>query len=146
MKIGAMEETIWIQISEAPLDLQECYSFVQSGTCGGIAVFVGTVRKLTQGREVKKLEFSAYEPMALKEMRKIASQAMERFQVERMAVHHALGSLGLGEVPVIIAAAAPHREAAFDACRYAIDTLKKTVPIWKKEFFDDGQVWVNAHP
>lgn len=141
-----MEDNVSIRLSEDPLNLQECYSLVQSETCGGIAVFVGTVRNLTSGKQVQKLEFSAYEPMAIKEMRKIAVQAMERFQVERMAIHHATGHLRIGEVPVIIAASAPHREAAFDACRYAIDTLKQKVPIWKKEFFEDGEVWVNAHP
>ncbi len=141
-----MEEKISIRISEGPLNLQECYSFVQGENCGGIAIFVGTVRNRTKGKEVTRLEFSAYEPMALKEMNKIAVQAMEMFRVERMAIHHATGLLGIGEVPVIISASAPHREAAFDACRYAIDTLKQTVPIWKKEFFNDGEVWVNSHP
>lgn len=141
-----MEDKVAIRLSEDPLNLQECYAFVQSKTCGGIAVFVGTVRNLTSGKEVQKLEFSAYEPMAIKEMRKIAEQAIKRFRVERMAIHHATGLLQIGEVPVIIAASAPHREAAFDACRYAIDTLKQKVPIWKKEFFEDGEVWVNAHP
>lgn len=141
-----MEDRVSIKISKDPLNLQECYSYVQSEACGGIAVFVGTVREHTKDKHVTKLEFSAYEPMAIKEMKKIALQAMERFRVERMAIHHAIGRLAIGEVPVIIAASAPHREAAFDACRYAIDTLKETVPIWKKEFFDDGEVWVNAHP
>ena len=84
--------------------------------------------------------------MAVKEMSKIAEQVLEKFEVEKVAIHHALGALELEEVPVIIAVSAAHRGAAFKACEYAIDSLKQTVPIWKKEFFNDGEVWVNAHP
>jgi len=84
--------------------------------------------------------------MAVKEMEKIALRAIEEFGIHKIAIHHAIGDLGIGKVPVIIAVSAPHRAAAFKACQFAIDTLKETVPIWKKEFFEDGEVWVNAHP
>jgi len=141
-----MEESIFIKLSSEELLLKDCYDFVQDDSCGGIVVFVGTVRNSTDGKTVIKLEFSAYEPMAVKEMTKIAREAIDLFKVKKMAIHHAVGDLNISDVPVIIAVSSPHREAAFKACQFAIDTLKKTVPIWKKEFFEDGEIWVNAHP
>jgi len=113
---------------------------------GGIDVFIGTVRNATKGKAVLRLEFEAYEPMALAEMEKIVKQAFEKWPVQKVLIHHRTGVLEVGEVPVIIAVSAAHRAAAFDACRYIIDTLKQTVPIWKKEIFEDGEVWVAAHP
>ncbi|HYC30620.1 MAG TPA: molybdenum cofactor biosynthesis protein MoaE [Chitinophagaceae bacterium] len=135
-----------IKISAEVLDISRCIQWVMSPQCGGIDVFIGTVRDNTKGKKVLRLEFEAYESMALKEMQKIAEQAMEKWKVTRVLVHHRTGVLNAGEVPVIIAVAAPHRAAAFDACRFIIDTLKQTVPIWKKEVFEDGETWVNAHP
>lgn len=135
-----------IQLSSSPLDLQACMSFVASPAAGGIDIFVGTVRNSTKGKEVRRLEFEAYESMAISEMQKIAEEAIDKFQVLNIAVHHRIGALNIGEIPVIIAVSAAHRAAAFDACRFIIDTLKQTVPIWKKEIFADGEVWVNAHP
>jgi molybdopterin synthase catalytic subunit len=113
---------------------------------GGIDVFIGTVRNATKGKKVLRLDFEAYEPMAISEMNKIAAQAVERWPVQKILIHHRTGLLNVGEVPVVIAVSAAHRDAAFDACRYIIDTLKQTVPIWKKESFEDGDVWVAAHP
>ena len=113
---------------------------------GGIDVFIGTVRNATKGKTVTKLEFEAYETMAMREMEKIAAQAFDKWPIQKILIHHRTGVLQIGEMPVIIAVAAAHRAAAFDACRYIIDTLKETVPIWKKEFFEDGEVWVAAHP
>ncbi|MCH3881092.1 MULTISPECIES: molybdenum cofactor biosynthesis protein MoaE [Tenacibaculum] len=140
-----MEKTS-IKVTSKKLDLQECYNFVTDDSCGGIAAFVGTVRNDTQGKEVIQLDFSTYKPMAIKEMQKIADLALDKFKIEKIAIHHAEGMLQIGEIPVIITASAKHRKAAFDACQFAIDTLKETVPIWKKEHFSDGEVWVNAHP
>lgn len=140
-----MERTS-IKITTEKLDLTACYDFVTDPTCGGIAAFVGTVRNATQNKEVIQLEFSTYKPMALKEMQKIADSALEQFSIQKIAIHHAEGMLQIGAIPVIITAAAPHRKDAFLACQFAIDTLKETVPIWKKEYFQDGEVWVNAHP
>ncbi len=141
-----MTEQYSILISADPLALQPCYDFVDDPTCGGIAVFVGTVRNATQNKSVTQLEFSTYKPMALKEMEKIAQQALSQFPIKKIAIHHAEGLLRVGAIPVVITVSSPHRKAAFDACQYAIDTLKETVPIWKKEFFEDGEIWVNAHP
>lgn len=109
-------------------------------------MFIGTVRNATKGKPVMQLEFEAYEPMAIAELEKIMKQAMEKWPVQKVLIHHRTGVLQVGEVPVIIAVSAAHRAAAFDACRYIIDTLKQTVPIWKKEVFEDGEVWVAAHP
>jgi molybdopterin synthase catalytic subunit len=135
-----------IKITSEKLDFQECYNFVKDASCGGISSFVGTVRNDTQGKEVSQLDFSTYTPMAIKEMQKIADLALQRFEIHKIAIHHAEGILQIEDVPVIITASAKHRKAAFDACIFAIDTLKETVPIWKKEHFSDGEVWVNAHP
>jgi len=135
-----------IQISAVTLDVQQCIDWVMSPECGGIDVFIGTVRNATQGKPVLRLEFEAYEKMALSEFNKIAQQAFEKWPAQKIAIHHRVGILQIGEIPVIIAVAAAHRDAAFEACRYIIDTLKQTVPIWKKEIFEDGEVWVAAHP
>ncbi|MDP9079526.1 MAG: molybdenum cofactor biosynthesis protein MoaE [Bacteroidota bacterium] len=113
---------------------------------GGTDVFIGTVRNATKGKRVIRLEFEAYEPMAIAEMEKIAKQAFKKWPVQKILIHHRTGVLEVGEVPVVIAVSTAHRAAAFDACRFIIDTLKQTVPIWKKEIFEDGEVWVAAHP
>ena len=135
-----------IKITSDKLDLQECYRFVEDDSCGGISAFVGTVRNDTKGKEVKQLDFSTYKPMAIKEMQKIADLTLEKFDVKKIAIHHAEGMLQIRDIPVIITVSSKHRKAAFEACEFAIDVLKETVPIWKKEYFSDGEVWVNAHP
>ncbi len=135
-----------IKITSEKLNLQECYAFVEDDSCGGISAFIGTVRNDTQGKKVTQLDFSTYKPMALKEMQKIAEIALKKFDIYKIAIHHAEGMLQIGDIPVIITASAKHRKSAFLACEFAIDTLKETVPIWKKEHFSDGEVWVNAHP
>ncbi len=135
-----------IQITSEKLNLQDCYDFVQDASCGGIALFVGTVRNKTKEKEVILLDFSTYKPMAIKEIQKIADAALEKYDILKIAIHHAEGELAIGRIPVIIAVSSPHRKAAFEACEYAIDTLKDTVPIWKKEHFIDGEVWVNSTP
>ena len=135
-----------IKITSEKLNLDKCYEFVTDDSCGGIVAFVGTVRNSTQKKEVIQLEFSAYQAMAIKEMQYIAEVALKKFSIKKIAIHHADGMLQIGDIPVIIVVSAPHRKAAFEACEFAIDTLKETVPIWKKEHFSDGEVWVNAHP
>ena len=135
-----------IKITAEKLKIQDCYDFVIDASCGGIALFVGTVRNQTQNKEVTLLDFSTYKPMAVKEMQKISDKALVDFDILKIAIHHAEGELKIGDIPVIIAVSSAHRKAAFAACQYAIDTLKETVPIWKKEHFVDGEVWVNAHP
>lgn len=113
---------------------------------GGIDVFIGTVRNQTKGQKVSELFFEAYDAMALKEMNKLVDRAFDEFEIHAVSLHHRVGTLSIGEIPVIIAVSGAHRDAAFKACRFLIDELKKTVPIWKKEFFENGEVWVAAHP
>ena len=137
---------IQIHISDKPLDILACIAQVSRPDCGGIDVFIGTVRDATQGKAVLRLEFESYESMALREMRRIAEQACANWPVHSITIHHRTGVLQIGDVAVVIAVSAAHRAAAFEACRFAIDTLKQTVPIWKKEVFEDGEVWVAAHP
>jgi molybdopterin synthase catalytic subunit len=128
------------------ISVQQALDFVQTPESGGVAVFVGNVRNMTQQKAVLKLFFECYEPMALLEMEKIAQFTIDQMGIKKIAILHVVGEKLPGDTVVVIAAAAPHRAAAFDACEYAIDTLKETVPIWKKEYFEDGAVWVAAHP
>lgn len=135
-----------ILISPLHLSVPEAAAWAMAPECGGIDMFIGTVRNATKGKEVIRLEFEAYEPMALSEMHKIADAAALQWPVHKILIHHRTGILQVGDIPVIIAVSSPHRDAAFHACRYIIDTLKQTVPIWKKEVFEDGEHWVAAHP
>jgi molybdopterin synthase catalytic subunit len=136
-----------IQLSEAPLSVEHCIQKVcHSPQSGGVNVFIGTVRGNTKGKAVLRLEFEAYEPMAIQEMHRIAQESCSRWPLHQVVIHHRTGVLKVGEIPVVIAVAAAHRAAAFEACRFLIDTLKERVPIWKKEVFEDGEVWVAAHP
>ncbi len=135
-----------IQIKKSPLLLEDCARFVKDNACGGTSLFVGHVRDQTSGKNVLALEFEAYVPMAIKELEIIVNDMARRWKVRKVSIHHRIGHLAIGETAVIIATSAPHRAAAFSACQYAIDTLKETVPIWKKEIFDDGEIWVAAHP
>jgi molybdopterin synthase catalytic subunit len=137
---------IHIKIADIPLYVEECYQLAHTPDAGGQAIFVGTVRNQTQNKKVVKLVFEAYTPMAIKEMQKIGLTLEERWGALKVVIHHREGELLVGEIAVIIAVSTPHRAAAFEACQYAIDTLKETVPIWKKEFFEDGEIWVAAHP
>lgn len=135
-----------IKILDTPLNTQSCHDAVKDPAAGGIVVFVGVVRNQTKSRQVVKLIFESYVPMALKEMNKIADSLYEKWGIIHVCIHHRIGVLDIGDIPVIIAVSTPHRQAGFKACQYAIDTLKETVPIWKKEIFEDGTVWVSAHP
>jgi len=135
-----------ILVTSKKLNLQKCYDFVQDASCGGVALFVGTVRNNSYNKTVSLLNFSSYKSMAIKEIKKIAQNALTNFDILKITIHHAEGDLHIGDIPVIIAVSAAHRKAAFKACQFAIDTLKETVPIWKKEYFTDGEVWVNSHP
>jgi molybdopterin synthase catalytic subunit len=133
-------------LSERPIDVAEVVARVEGPGRGGIVTFVGAVRDHARGREIRHLEYEAYPGMAEQEMEKIASEAARRWPGVKLAIAHRTGHLEIGEVAVAIAAGAPHREEAFAACRFGIDTLKETVPIWKKEFARDGDDWVDDRP
>ncbi len=135
-----------VQILATSIDPQDVINLVRTDNSGAVNVFIGTVRNRTQNRKVVRLEFEAYEKMALKELRKIIDQVKERWPLSEIAIYHRVGELAIGDIPVVIAVSTPHRKQGFEACEYAIDTLKQTVPIWKKEIFADGEEWVSAHP
>ncbi|MFN2975367.1 molybdenum cofactor biosynthesis protein MoaE [Terriglobus aquaticus] len=119
---------------------------LKAGEDGAVTVFDGIVRNNTKGRQTLYLDYTAYEPMALEQMRALSAEAMERFGVRDVALVHRLGRLTVGETSVLIAVASAHRGPTFEACRWLIDTLKKQVPIWKKEVFVDGAVWGAGEP
>ena len=135
-----------VQIKSESLSLQEIQNFVLDNACGGNAIFNGTVRNVNKNKKVTHLFFETYEAMALSEMRKIAERCLEKFDAKKIAIHHRVGDVQIGESAVLIAVSSMHRDAAFKACSYAIGELKKTVPIWKKEFLTDGSHWINARP
>jgi molybdopterin synthase catalytic subunit len=133
-----------IQIVENKIDVEKVLESVQGPSAGGIDVFIGTTRNHANGKSVRYLEYHAYKPMALKMMHRIADEAKAKWDVKKIAIVHRLGKLEIGETSVVIAVSSAHRKEAFEACRYLIDTLKKVVPIWKKEYFEDGEVWVDG--
>ncbi len=133
-----------VRIQREPIDGQALIEEVLTAGDGAVTLFLGTVRDHNQGRAVLRLEYSAYEEMALSELGRVRDQALERFEINAAVAVHRLGVLEIGEASVAVAVAAPHRAAAFDACRFVIDTLKRTVPIWKKESFEGGEVWVEG--
>ncbi len=134
-----------IRLSEAPLVVDDAIAAVRDVAFGAVVVFLGTVRERSRGMQVTHLEYEAYAQMAEAKMRQIADGLETRHRPCRLALHHRVGDLSLGEVAVVIAAAAPHRDAAFAAAREAIDELKSVVPIWKKEHTADGAIWIEEH-
>lgn len=135
-----------VSIVRDPIHTQRTLSQLKRGEDGAAIAFEGVVRNQTRGRKTLYLDYEAYDDMALKEMEALATQALDQFQIRDLAVVHRLGRLNIGETSVLIAVASAHRAAAFDACRWLIDTLKRTVPIWKKEYFEDGAVWADGEP
>ena len=133
-----------IQLTREPLDRNALVEAVTHASVGGIVIFEGVVRDNARGKQVRYLEYDAYIEMAKEQIRAIVAEAERRWEVEHVAVAHRFGRLEIGEASVIIVVAAPHRVEAFEACRYIIDTLKTTVPIWKKEVATDGEEWVEG--
>ncbi|GAB3948788.1 molybdenum cofactor biosynthesis protein MoaE [Spirosoma harenae] len=135
-----------ITLTADPIDVATALIDLQSAQAGAIDLFLGVVRNNTQERPVDRLEYEAYDRMAISEMQKIADEARRRWPILRCLIIHRKGTLQIGEVAVLIGVATAHRADAFESCRFIIDTIKQTVPIWKKEVFTDGEEWVNAHP
>ncbi|MGA7156874.1 MAG: molybdenum cofactor biosynthesis protein MoaE [Acidobacteriaceae bacterium] len=135
-----------IALVREPIDTTSVVQGLKSGADGAVCIFDGIVRDNTRGRQTLHLDYEAYEEMALKQMHLLRSQAIDHFGVREVAIVHRLGRLTVGETSVFIAVASAHRGAAFDACRWVIDTLKKTVPIWKREQFVDGAAWADGEP
>ncbi|RYD52354.1 MAG: molybdenum cofactor biosynthesis protein MoaE [Sphingobacteriales bacterium] len=128
------------------IDLARMHTQLEAPEAGGAVVFTGMVRNQAMGKAVTKLVFEAYEPMALSELEKIAARARAQWPLTGLAIQHVIGEKVVGELVVAVGAASAHRAAAFEACRFLIDELKQTVPIWKKEFYADSSIWVSAHP
>ncbi len=135
-----------IEITQNPIDIQYVIKSAESADAGAVNVFIGTVRSKTGHRKVIRLEYEAYEPMAVLEIKKIIELAKDKWKLEGWAVSHRVGTLNIGDVAVVVAVSTAHRKESFEACQFIIDSLKQTVPIWKKEIFEDGEEWVSAHP
>ncbi len=127
-----------VSLTLNPINVQAVIASVATPGSGGMDIFIGTTRDHSGGKAVTSLEYEAYEPMALREMERIERQARNQWSLEKVAIVHRLGSVPIGEVSVVIAVSSAHRKEAFEACRFVIDTLKKEVPIWKREYFADG--------
>ena len=135
-----------IELVQNVIDSHLLVEALKAGEDGAVAIFDGIVRNNTKGRQTLYLDYTAYDAMALDQMRKLAEDALARFSVRDVLMVHRLGRLEVGETSILIAVASAHRGAAFDACRWLIDTLKQQVPIWKKEVFTDGAVWAAGEP
>jgi molybdopterin synthase catalytic subunit len=143
---GSEEELGGVAIVREVIDAEKLVAAAKHGSDGAVVVFDGIVRNNTRGRLTLHLDYEAYEEMALKQMRELAAQARDRFSVRHVTLVHRLGRLLVGETSVLIVVASAHRAQAYEASRWLIDTLKKTVPIWKKETFVDGAVWADGEP
>ena len=139
-----MLENNFFGLTKEPLNIGEIARRIVPFECGATVTLDGYVRKFTKGRETLYLVYEAYEPMALKEMEKLIAQAHEQFEIANVGIAHRLGKLEIGETSVVISVASPHRRAAFEACEWLIKELKRTVPIWKKEVYADGEIWVEG--
>ena len=133
-----------VHLGREPIDAAALVRHVRTDSDGAIVTFDGCVRDNSHGRRTLYLEYESYETMAVAKLGEIAAEIHGRFAIDRIAIAHRLGRLEIGETSVFIAVSAAHRAAAFEACRFAIDTLKRTVPIWKKEYFADGAVWADG--
>lgn len=139
-------ETDFFELTTEPIDVGAVARRIVPPECGATVTLDGYVREWTRGRRTLYLVYEAYEPMALGEMRRLGREAHERFEIAHIGIVHRTGRLEIGETSVVIAVSAPHRRAAFEACEWAIRELKRTVPIWKKEFYADGEIWVEGEP
>jgi molybdopterin synthase catalytic subunit len=143
---GSHQDADVTSLTREPIDAKSLVDAAKRDEDGAVVVFDGIVRNNTRGRQTLHLDYEAYEEMAAKQMAELATEARKKFAVRHVTLVHRLGRLHVGETSVLIVVASAHRAAAFDACRWLIDTLKKTVPIWKKETFVDGAVWAAGEP
>jgi molybdopterin synthase catalytic subunit len=132
------------RVTDKPIELQALVDCVTDPEAGAIATFIGTTRNNNQGRKVIALDYEAYPEMAEKELARLGEEAKKKWQICRMAIVHRVGPVQITEPSVVIAVSAAHREAAFAACRFAIEEIKKTVPIWKKEVYEGGEIWIGT--
>jgi molybdopterin synthase catalytic subunit len=135
-----------IEITDQPIDRNKIIKAAESGEAGAVNVFIGTIRSKSSDKKIVRLEYECYEPMAKLEIQKIINLATTRWPILKVAISHRTGILKIGEEAVVVAVSTPHRKESFEACQFIIDSLKQTVPIWKKEIFEGGEEWVSAHP
>lgn len=133
-----------IKVTRQELAPQPITASVRRDTNGAVVTFLGATRRSSQGKEVLYLEYEAYEPMALKELEQIKREVASRWDIDDIAIAHRVGRLEIGDISLVVAVASPHRKEAFEACHYVVDRIKETVPIWKKEVFEDGEAWVGC--
>lgn len=143
---GAMheEQHILCKITQEPIDVRELTEFVADPSAGALTTFIGTTRDTNDGRRVIRLEYECYPGMAEKEMAKIGAEVLSRWPIKKIAMIHRFGRVDIGQASVAIAVSSGHRHAAFEACHYAINQLKETVPIWKKELYEGGELWIGS--
>jgi molybdopterin synthase catalytic subunit len=132
-------------ITDQDIDIQSVIKAAESDQAGAIDVFIGTVRDNSVGKKVVRLEYEAFDSMAIKKMKELADEAARRWKICGVSIVHRKGVLNIGDVAVVLAVSTPHRAESFEACKWLIDTLKQVVPVWKKEVYEDGEVWVAAH-
>ncbi|MBI2087242.1 MAG: molybdenum cofactor biosynthesis protein MoaE [Deltaproteobacteria bacterium] len=132
------------RVTQEPLNLQALVDYVTDPEAGAIVTFIGTTRNHNEGRRVISLDYEAYPEMAEKELKRLGEEAKRRWKIQRMAIVHRVGRVEITEPSVVIAVAAAHRDDAFQACRFAIEEIKKSVPIWKKEVYEGGEIWIGT--
>ncbi len=135
-----------IEITTNPIDRNKVIIAAETSEAGAMNAFIGTVRSKTSEKKVIQLEYECYEPMAIKEIEKIINVANSRWPILKVAISHRIGTLKIGEDAVVVAVSTAHRKESFEACQFIIDSLKQTVPIWKKEIYEGGEEWISAHP
>ena len=134
-----------IIVTEKPLDPTAFTEAVKSPSSGAVITFLGTTREETAGKKVLYLEYEAYDPMAEEKLQEICDEIRQKWNINEIAIGHRVGKLEIGEISLVVALSSPHRNEAFESCIYLVDRLKETVPIWKKEVFEDGEIWIDAH-
>jgi molybdopterin synthase catalytic subunit len=132
------------KVTTEPLSIDEAYAAVRRDDCGAVALFVGTVRDHHDGKKVVSISYSAFREMAEKEFAKIAAEAAARWKIGKVYIAHRTGKLEIGDASVVIAVSSAHRAEAFEACRHAIEALKKMAPVWKEEFYETGKAWISG--
>ena len=133
-----------IEITDKAIDPRPVTASVRRDSNGAVVTFLGTTRRTSMGKTVLHLEYEAYRPMALRKLREIADEIVQKWRIEDVSIVHRIGRLEIEDISLVVAIASPHRREAFQACGYVVDRIKETVPIWKKEFFEDGQMWVGC--
>lgn len=144
MKESAAGSRINVLISEKKLNLNDSIKFVADNSNGAIATFSGTTRDSNLGRQVKFLEYEAYEPMADRKLSQIANEMLKKWKINKVSIQHRIGRVLLGQTSLVVAVSSKHRKEAFSACEFSINRIKEIVPIWKKEYYEDGEIWIGS--